>query len=168
MQVKRSFSFKLVNRHADEGNGQLMGKEFFYHCLPFHRCIIARDRTCMRNINRNLRMIKYIHIGEYAHFPFDWLNFSSFGSLITDKSQLLKLLIFWQCYPLNYVLSGKEWTAPKLLPHLFLSASSVNGLKAVHHMSGQRHGLLFCSHMLAGICNIHHSVENSWSFSERC
>ena len=43
MQVKRSFSFKLVNRHADEGSGQLMGKEFFYYCLLFHRCIIARE-----------------------------------------------------------------------------------------------------------------------------
>ena len=37
MQVKRSFSFKLINRHADEGRGQLMGKELFYYCLPFQR-----------------------------------------------------------------------------------------------------------------------------------
>ena len=37
MQVKRSFSFKLINRHAVEGSGQLLGKEFFYYCLPFQR-----------------------------------------------------------------------------------------------------------------------------------
>ena len=35
MQVKRSFSFKLINRHAKVGSGQLMGKEFFYYCLLF-------------------------------------------------------------------------------------------------------------------------------------
>ena len=37
MQVKRSFSLKLVNRHADKGSGQLMGKEFFSYCRPFQR-----------------------------------------------------------------------------------------------------------------------------------
>ena len=55
MQVKRSFSFKLVNRHADEGSGQLMGKEFFYHCLPFHRCIIARELTVNNGLEVSIR-----------------------------------------------------------------------------------------------------------------